>query len=178
MHLEYTPADMMMIDFAGKKQYYIDVSTGERMECEVFVAILPFSGLIFCQAVLSQQTHDFASCINAMLLFYEGVPATILCDNLKTAVIHPDRYEPVFTDLCYQLSENYRTTFSATRPYRPKDKAMVEQAVRIVYAHVYAPLRNQEFTSLKALNNALQQQLLLLIRLRVVPTSGTMMEVF
>ena len=33
MHLEYTPADMMMIDFAGKKQYYIDVSTGERIEC-------------------------------------------------------------------------------------------------------------------------------------------------
>lgn len=162
MHMEYTPADMMMIDFAGKKQYYIDVTTGERMECEVFVAILPFSGLIFCQAVASQQTHDFASCINAMLCFYEGVPATILCDNLKTAVIRSDRYEPVFTDLCYQLSEHYRTTFSATRPYRPKDKAMVEQAVRIVYAHVYAPLRNQEFTSLKALNNALQQQLLLL----------------
>ncbi len=162
MHLEYTAGDMMMVDFAGKKQYHVDVSTGERIECEVFVSILPFSGLIFCEAVLSQKTHDFANCINAMLRFYSGVPATILCDNLKTAVIRSDRYEPVFTDLCYQLSEHYQTTFSATRPYRPKDKAMVEQAVRIVYAHVYAPLRNQEFTSLKALNNALQQQLLLL----------------
>jgi hypothetical protein len=39
---------------------------------------------------------------------------------------------------------------------------MVEQAVRIVYTHVYAPLRNQEFTSLKALNEAMHQQLLLL----------------
>lgn len=39
---------------------------------------------------------------------------------------------------------------------------MVEQAVRIVYAYVYAPLRNQEFTSLKALNNGMHQQLLLL----------------
>lgn len=29
---------------------------------------------------------------------------------------------------------------------------LVEQAVRIVYAHVYAPLRHHEFTSLKALN--------------------------
>ena len=162
MHLEYNAADIMMVDFAGKKQYYVDTSTGERIECEVFVGILPFSGLIFCQAVLSQKTHDFAACINAMLRFYAGVPATILCDNLKTAVIRSDRYEPVFTDLCYQLSEHYGTTFSAARPYSPKDKAMVEQAVRIVYAHVYAPLRTCEFTSLKSLNDAMHQQLLLL----------------
>ena len=162
MHLEFKAAEMMMVDFAGKKQCYVDTSTGERIDCEVFVAILPFSGLIFCEAVLSQKTYDFATCINNMLLFYKGVPATILCDNLKTAVTRSDRYEPVFTDLCYQLSEHYGTTFSATRPYSPKDKAMVEQAVRIVYAHVYAPLRTYEFTSLKALNNAMHGQLLLL----------------
>jgi len=162
MHLEYTAADTLMIDFAGKKQYYIDVSTGERIDCQVFVAILPFSGLIFCYAVLSQKTADFTDCINAMLRFYKGVPATILCDNLKTAVSRPSRYEPVFTEICYQLGEHYQTTFSATRPYSPRDKAMVEKAVSIVYAHVYAPLRNTDFTSLTALNSAMQQQLLLL----------------
>ena len=162
MHLEYKAADMLMIDFAGKKQHYVDMQTGERFECHVFVAILPFSGLIFCYAVPTQQTHDFASCINAMLRFYAGVPATILCDNLKTAVNRPSRYEPIFTDLCYQLSEHYVTTFSATRPYSPRDKAMVEKAVSIVYAHIYAPLRHQEFPSLQRLNTAMQEQLLLL----------------
>lgn len=162
MHLQYQAGDMIMIDFAGKKQHYVDLSTGERIECQVFVAILPFSGLIFCKAVHSQQTDDFAGCINAMLRFYSGVPATILCDNLKTAVIRPNRYEPVFTDLCYQLSEHYQTTFTATRPYSPRDKAMVERAVSIIYAHVYAPLRNNDYSSLKALNTAIEEQLLLL----------------
>lgn len=162
MHLEYNPADMIMVDFAGKKLHYVDVSTGECIECQVFIAILPFSGLIFCCAVHTQQTSDFTSCINAMLRFYVGVPATILCDNLKTAVNRPSRYEPVFTDLCYQLSEHYRTTFSATRPYSPRDKAMVEKAVNIVYNHVYGPLRKQEFTSLQALNTAIQDWLILL----------------
>ncbi|MEO6288676.1 MAG: IS21 family transposase, partial [Ginsengibacter sp.] len=162
MHLEYTAADTIMIDFAGKKQFYIDKSTGERIDCQVFVAILPFSGLIFCFAVHSQKTADFTDCINAMLLFYGGVSATILCDNFKTAVIRASRYEPVFTEICYQLGEHYQTTFSATRPYSPRDKAMVEKAVSIVYAHVYAPLRNQDFTSLSALNSAMQQQLILL----------------
>jgi len=162
MHLEYQPGDMMMVDFAGKKQSYVDVQTGEQMECQVFVAVLPYSGLIFCQAVHSQQTADFTTCINKMLKYYAGVPATILCDNLKTAVTRPSRYEPVFTDMCYQLNEHYGTTFSATRPYSPRDKAMVEGAVRIVYSHIYAPLRNQTFTSLQALNEAMQSQLYLL----------------
>jgi transposase len=108
MHLEYEPGDMIMVDFAGKKQYYVDRCTGERIECEVFVAILPYSGLIFCLAVDSQQTADFIACINAMLKYYAGVPATILCDNLKTAVSRPSRYEPVFTDMCQQLSEHYQ----------------------------------------------------------------------
>ena len=143
MHLEYQPADMIMVDFAGKKQRYVDVYSGEVIECQVFVSILPYSGLIFCKAVHSQQTADFTECINSMLKYYAGVPATILCDNLKTAVIRPSRYEPVFTDICYQLSEHYTTTFSATRPYSPRDKAMVERAVSIVYTHVYAPLRQR-----------------------------------
>jgi transposase len=162
MHLEYEAADMIMIDFAGKKQHYVDVATAERIECQVFVAILPYSGLIFCEAVHSQQTADFTHCINAMLKFYAGVPATILCDNLKTAVRRVDRYEPQFTDICHQLCEHYGTTFSATRPYSPRDKAMVERAVSLVYTHVYAPLRNRDFTSLQSLNTAMHEQLILL----------------
>lgn len=86
MHLEYQCADMLMIDFAGKKQYYTDTDTGELIACEVFVAIMPYSGLIFCKAVSSQQTADFTHCINSMLKFYGGVPATIVCDNLKTEI--------------------------------------------------------------------------------------------
>ena len=162
MHLEYQAGDMIMIDFAGKKQRYVDTSTGECIECEVFVAILPFSGLIFCKAVHTQQTHDLAECINSMLRFYGGVPSTILCDNLKTAVVRPCRYEPVFTELCYQLSEHYTTTFAATRPYSPRDKAMVERAVNIIYTNIYAPLREQQFNSLQSLNKAMSDQLLLL----------------
>jgi transposase len=162
MHLEYEVGDMIMIDFAGKKQHYTDLTTGERIECQVFVAILPFSGLIFCLAVASQRTVDFITCINAMLRYYGGVTITILCDNLRTAVIRASRYEPLFTDICYQLSEHYGTTFSATRPYSPRDKAMVEKAVNIVYTNVYAPLRNREFSSLEALNTAMHEQLTLL----------------
>ena len=39
---------------------------------------------------------------------------------------------------------------------------MVELAVRIVYTHIYAPLRNEEFTTLASLNEAMTRQLYLL----------------
>ncbi|MHA4847178.1 IS21 family transposase, partial [Flavitalea antarctica] len=143
MHLNYNPGQEIMVDFAGKKYFYVDMETGERIACEVFVATLPYSGLIFCRAVHSQKTADFLEASNYMLMYIGGVTQTVLCDNLKTAVTKYDRYEPTFTDLCYQLSEHYQTTFSATRPGKPRDKAMVEKAVNIVYRNIYAPLRNQ-----------------------------------
>src|SRR5215204_5208701 len=131
MHLEHVAGEQIMIDFAGKKLSYVDTGSGEIISCQVFIAVLPHCGLIFCQAVLSQNTYDFIDCINAMLKYFGGVTQTILCDNLKTAVTRPSRYEPVFTEMCYQLSEHYGTTFSATRPYKPRDKAMVERVLAL-----------------------------------------------
>lgn len=159
MHLEHRAAEKIMMDFAGKKLCYTNPDTGEIVACEVFVSVLPHSGLLFCYAVHSQTTGDFIICIGEMLRYFGGVPLTILCDNLKTAVTRPCRYEPLFTDVCYQLSEHYQTTFSATRPYHPRDKAMVERAVSICYNHIYATLRGEVFTSLKGLNQAIKEKL-------------------
>jgi transposase len=159
MHLEHVAGEKIMIDFAGKKLSYVNSDSGELIFCQVFIAVLPHSGLIFCTAVPTQGTYDFITCINSMLKFYGGITQTILCDNLKTAVTRPSRYEPVFTDMCYQLSEHYGTTFTATRSYKPRDKAMVERAVSIVYNHIYAPLRHEVFHSLPELNHHISQQL-------------------
>ncbi len=164
MHLEHPPGETVMIDFAGQKLSYIDPGSGEVIECQVFVSVLPCSGLIYCQAVHTQQTADFSDCINGMLLYYGGSPLNILCDNVKTAVTRPNRYEPVFTELCYQLTEHYGSCFSATRPYKPRDKAMVERSVSIVYQNIYAPLRKHIFHSLSELNHAIRQALDLLNR--------------
>lgn len=161
-HWEYTPAEFIQADFAGKKMSYVDTETGEVIACEVFVSILPFSGLIFCMAVLTQRIPDFVRCINAMVKYFGGVALTILVDNFKTAVKKSDRYEPRFTNMCYQLSDHYNTTFSATRPARPTDKGMAEGAVNIVYQQIYAPLRKHTFHSLESLNYHIGQQLDLL----------------
>ena len=170
MHLEYKPGEQAMIDFSGKKFFYVDVQTGERIACEVFVGTLPYSGMLFALAVHSQKTHDFLEACNQLLKYLGGATQTILCDNLRTAVTKSDRYEPTFTDLCYQLSEHYGTTFSATRPAKPRDKAMVEKAVSIVYRNVYAPLRNQTFTSLAQINHQFR---ILIDKINTQPYKGS-----
>jgi transposase len=78
---------------------------------------------------------------------------------MKTAVSRADRYEPVFTELCAQLSSHYNTTFSATRPAEPRDKAMVEGAVNIIYHHIYAPMRKEVPGSLEELNRNIRHWL-------------------
>lgn len=178
MHLEYQPAELLMVDFAGKRPHYVDKATGERITCEVFVATLPYSGLIFCIAVHSQRIPDFLHACNELLKYIGGATQTILCDNLRTAVSRSDKYEPVFTDLCYQLSDHYDTTFSATRPGKPRDKAMVEKAVNIIYRKVYAPLRHQTFFSISELNEQYRKQLDLLNRQTYKGSAFSRMDLF
>ncbi|MEO6646257.1 MAG: hypothetical protein ABIN89_07635 [Chitinophagaceae bacterium] len=82
-HWEYSPGEFTQIDFAGKKLSYVDKFTGEMVLCQVFVATLPYSGLIFTMAIPSQKTGDFAHCINEMshnyLKSYSFVTCSYMC---------------------------------------------------------------------------------------------------
>ncbi|MBB1151483.1 IS21 family transposase, partial [Myroides sp. NP-2] len=51
----------------------------------------------------------------------------------------------------------HNTTILPTRAYHPKDKALVENAVKITYRRVFAPLRNKQFFDLKSLNEAIRE---------------------
>ena len=104
---------------------------------------------------MSQQKEEFiAACENA-LHYYGGVPAAIVPDNLKAAVTKSSRFEPTLNETFADFADHYGTSILPTRAYRPRDKALVEGAVKIVYNRIYAPLRKQRFTSLTELNEAI-----------------------
>jgi transposase len=159
MHFEHKAGERLMIDFAGKKLSYTDVHTGEVVSCPVLVAVLPFSGMSYVEALENQGQEAFSRGIANSFAYLNGVTACALIDNLKSGVKRANRYEPVFTDLLEQMSLHYNCTFMATRVAKPRDKPHVERAVQLVYQRVYAPLRHQQFTSLAALNQAIRQQL-------------------
>lgn len=159
MRMEHKAGDKLYVDFAGDKLQIVDKQTGEIQSVEVFVAILGASQLTYAEAVMTQQKEDFiAACENA-LHFYGGVPAAIVPDNLKSAVIKSSKYEPIINETFADFASHYNTAILPARAYRPRDKALVENAVRILYTRIYAKLKEKHFFSLEELNVAIRTEL-------------------
>jgi transposase len=158
-HFDHIIGDTLMIDYAGDKIGYVDQQTGELIQCQVLVTVLPYSGYTYAVAMHTQSQSDFITGMNSCFKFLGGSPKNILSDNLKTVVTKADRYEPKFSDLALQFAAHYQSNLQATRVAKPTDKGKVENAVKHVYRKIYAPLRNQIFHTLKQLNTAIIEQL-------------------
>jgi hypothetical protein len=159
MHIEQQPGDKLFIDYTGKKLSIIDAQTGELTEVEIYVAILGFSQLTFVQAVFSQRKEDFLQATENALHFFGGVPRVIVPDNLKSAVHKANKYEAELNKAFQDFANHYGTTILPARSYKPRDKALVENAVNIAYSRIFAPLRNEVFYSLTSLNSAIVELL-------------------
>lgn len=158
-HIEHKAGDKMYVDYAGDKLSIIDRETGEKVPVEVFVAILPCSQLTFVEAVLSQKKEDLIRGCEDALYFYGGAPKAIVPDNLKAAVSHPNRYESVLNEDFASFAEHYGMAVMPARVRRPKDKALVEGAVKLIYRTIYPQLEGREFYSLESLNAAIRSAL-------------------
>lgn len=159
MHFNHKPGEQMQIDFAGDKLHYVDRETGEVIPCEVLVCVLPYSNYTYAVALRSQKQAEFIGGICRALEYIGGVPESIKCDNLRSAVIKSNRYEPTFTEAMNYVAAHYGTTALAARVRKPRDKANVEKGVDLTYKRVYAPLRHLTFHSLEELNAAMRKQL-------------------
>lgn len=154
MHLEHKAGDKLFVDFAGDRLYYFDKQTGEQIYVEFFVAILPCSQYTFATCVKSQKKEDFILGLKRTLTYLGGSPQAIVPDNLKTAVTKADRYEPEINETLAGFASHYSSCIFPARSRKPRDKALVESAVNILYGRIYAPLRNRIFYSIEELNDA------------------------
>lgn len=101
---------------------------------------------------MSQQKEDFIHSLENALHFFGGTPAAIVPDNLKAAVIKSSRFEPTINETLADFADYYQTTILPARPYKPKDKSLVEGAVKILYQRIYVHLKDSIFFSLDQLN--------------------------
>ncbi len=152
MHMEHKAGDKMFIDYTGEKLHVVDPASGEIKTMEVFVAILGASQLTYVEAVESQRVEDFIGCCENALHYFGGSPNAIVPDNLKSAVIKSNRYEPRLNENFEAFADYYGMAVLPARAYKPKDKALVEGAVKITYIRIFASLPKDLPTSLKQLN--------------------------
>ena len=100
MHLSHSPAQMVMIDFAGDKMSYINKSTGEIIRCPVLIAVLPYSNYTFAIALEDATIPQVIKALNACMWYFGGVPLSLKTDNMKQVVTKSCRYEPIFLKPC------------------------------------------------------------------------------
>lgn len=159
MRMVHQPANELQIDFAGDALKYINRNTGELISCPVLVCTLPFSGYTYVEALPDMKQARLIGALNRCLFFLGGVPWNISSDNLKQVVTKADKYEPKFTESMNWFALHYNTSLHATRVLKPKDKAMVERHVGIVYTRIYSIVEQVEYYSLEELNRAIIKQL-------------------
>lgn len=159
MHIEHKAGDKMFVDYAGDKLTIVDRRTGKEQPVEVFVAILGSSQLTYAEASLSQKSENWIRSNERAFIYFGGVTQAIVPDNLKSGVARSNKYEPGINPMFDDFAEHYRTVILPARVRRPQDKALVENAVRLIYQRIYAPLRNRTFFSLKELNEAIRDLL-------------------
>lgn len=159
MHLKHAPAQMIMIDFAGEKMHYIDRLTGEFIGCPVLIGVLPYSSYTFAIALDNAAIPQTIKGLNNCMSYIGAVPLTLKSDNMKQVVTKSCRYEPLFSAALQQWALHYNIALLAARVAKPKDKAAVENHVKIAYQRLYAPLRDKQFYSIAELNKAIAEQL-------------------
>ena len=169
MHIEHKVGDRTYIDFAGETLPYVDPETGEIKRAQVFVAILGWSQYAYVEAVESQNLEDFIlGCGNAFRHF-GGLTLAVVPDNLKSAVFKADKYEPSLNENFKAFAEHYGVSIFPTRARKPKDKAHVENMVKIAYQRIYAKLPANHLMTLEELNKAIMA---LLKELNAEPLTG------
>lgn len=154
MKQTYKAGEKVFVDF-GDGLTVVDKETGECKATHVFVGVLGASKYTYAEAVFSQDLPSWIRVNRNMFEFFGCVPEIIVPDNLKSAVDKACRYEPMINRTYSELARHYKTHVAPTRPYEPRDKADVENGVKLMKRWVLRRLRDDIFHSPAELNAAI-----------------------
>jgi transposase len=138
------PGSEAQIDY-GKLGMWFDPATAKRVAVWAFVMVLACSRHLFVRPVIRMNQTTWCACHVAAFEFFGGVPARLVCDNLKTGVDKPDLYDPQINRSYAELATHYDTLIDPARAKKPKDKPRVERPMPYVRDSFW---KGREFTTL------------------------------
>src|SRR5690625_834882 len=89
--------------------------TGQMHQVPVLLLTLGHRHYSYVEASAAGKGEDVVCAVQRGLRFFGGVSKVIVPDNMKTAVVKTDRYEPGINRLFEDLANHYNT---AVRPAR------------------------------------------------------------
>lgn len=156
---EHRAGEKMFVDWAGDTIPIHDSRTGEITQASLFVAVLGASTYTFARATLSQDLGNWVGCHVEAFEYFQGTTRLVVPDNPRTGVDRACRYEPDLNRTYHEMALHYGVAVMPARPYKPRDKAKVENAVLLAERWIVAALRHRRFTSLAELNEAIAELL-------------------
>lgn len=155
-HFNAVIGQTMEVDFAGKTFELIDPLTGEVASIVVFVAVLPYSQYIYAEGMLSTKEPQWIEVNNHALHYFGGVPALVVCDNCKQAVIvNRDWIQPELNKDYSEWAEHNHTAIMPAKVRKPKFKSSVEASVGILEQGIFHSLEEHRYFSLEQFNRDL-----------------------
>ena len=160
MRQEHKAGEKVFVDFGSVEEPKIlDLATGEYQTVHFFAAVWGASQYTYAEASLSQDVPSWIKLNTNAIRYFGCVPKVIVPDNLKSAVTKACRYEPTINNTFIEFAGHYGLTILPARPYKPKDKALAENGVKLIKRWILARLRNRMFDSVSELNTAIRELL-------------------
>lgn len=150
--MECGPGEEAQVDFGVGAP--VITPQGKRRRTYVFRIVLSHSRKGYSEATFTQTTEDFFRCLENAFAHFGGVPQTLVIDNLKAAVAHPDWFDPILTPKVQAFCQHYGTVILPTKPYMPRHKGKVESGVKYVKNN---GLKARKFSSLEEENRFLAE---------------------
>ena len=144
--LAFAPGECAQVDWGSWEM--IDVGNTRR-RLSFFVMVLGYSRMLYVEFSLGQSQEHFLSAHRHAFEFFGGVPAKIMCDNCKTAVLgHPHGLTPLLNPRYADFAGHYGFTVRACNVRQANEKGIVENAVGYVKHNFLAGRPIGEFASL------------------------------
>ena len=110
--------------------------------------------------MLSTKEPQWIDVNNHALDYFGGVPALVVCDNCKQAVVvNQDWIEPELNKDYADWADHYGTVILPAKVRKPKFKSSVENAVGILEKGFFHKLEERQYFSLEQFNKDLWKEL-------------------
>ncbi len=120
--ITHEPGQELYVDWAGDKVPVVDQASGDTaFKASLFVAVSPYSGLMYVTAAANEKMPSWIECHVKALNYLGKVPAVIVPDNASTATYRPKKTSTyrMVTDRYAAFADYYGVTIVPTRPGRP-----------------------------------------------------------
>jgi transposase len=153
LRIEVRAGEEAQVDF-GSAGMMIDPETGRLRRAHAFVMTLSYCRLPYVEFVFDQGQATWVKCHMNAFQFFQGVPMRIVLDNLKSGILRPNTYDPVFNRAYGECAKHYGFIIDPAKIARGDHKGKVERKIPVVRQQF---LSSEDFGDIRDANEKVRQ---------------------